>query len=228
MNKGLNTAVLLALIAAGLLLFGGILRDVTREVPTEEGRTVLRKLRDFISESMEQSVTVRRDIKIEGSLEHGSNFEFDDISPRELNISYIPGESNITADSNNIVVDEERSFLEITDFRGSAKLQDEEIELKGQGSSLSSGPVSMQGENLEVSVEGEYGRIYLASVELQELILEDSTGNLDIGNSLKTTLDNEHVSINAFYGDLNIEPGEINISGEASKVRPGNKTIASV
>ncbi|MFP4116965.1 MAG: hypothetical protein ACLFQ8_02285 [Candidatus Aenigmatarchaeota archaeon] len=226
MNKGMNTAVLLALIFAGLLLFGGVWRDVTREIPAEEGMTVLRKLRDLISESMEQSVTVRRDVNVEGSLNHNSSFEFNDIAPQKITIGYIPDEINITTDGKNIVANDEASDLGIEGFRGSLKIQNNRVELIGDSTSLSSKEVGIEDDKLETSVAGTYEEVNVTSVQIQELRIEDPSGTIDVGNSVSSSIDDK-VSINAFYGNLSFEPQKISISGEASKVEPGNMTITS-
>lgn len=225
MNKGLNTAVLLAVIAAGLLLFGGILRDIGNDLPVDEGAKVLRKVKDLISDSMSQSVTVTREMEFNGSATHNNSFELKDISPGKVNIQYSPKQANISLDGKDIVVQENKATVGIEEFEGFLSVEDDTVEMNGQAASFNSGNISIQKESLSLSINGTFERADVEEVKVKTLDLEASSGTLDIGDSISLTLDDKATSIHAFYGNLSFEPRTVHLDGEASNIGSGNKTI---
>ncbi len=227
MKKGISTSVLLAVIAATLLLAGGLIRDVGGELPTEEGVTVLRRVINFVSDSISKGVTVRRDIDINGSLTHNGSFEFENINPEKMSIRYLPAETDVVSDDKSIVVDGDVADMEVVDFRGSVEIDHETVILEGETTSLSSGGTTFEGDFIDVTMNGTFKRVEIGKAEIKEIGFGDPHGILDVGRSLSVTLDGTETTVHAFSGDIQFEPQKVFITGETSKITSGNKTISA-
>lgn len=227
MNKGTSTAVLLAVIAAGLLLFGGLLKDIGSELPSGEGMEVLRQLKDIVSDSVSQTVTVKRGLQVNGSATHNDSFKLDEINPGRVGIQYVPEKSNVTLEGKNVAINDSEASVEVQQFQGSLLLDGDSVKMDGRAASFSSEGITIEEEFLSISIDGEYNAARLQQVELKELSFGALSGTLNTGDSVTFTLDNKPVNINGFYGDLDFEPGVLRLSGKASKISSGNETVTT-
>ncbi|MFP4115680.1 MAG: hypothetical protein ACLFTQ_00530 [Candidatus Aenigmatarchaeota archaeon] len=224
MKKGANVEIILALIAAFLLLGGGLLRDVSKEIP-DEGRNVLKGIKDLFEEVIHPKVSVAREIDVEGEVTYEDTFDFKDINPESMTIEYSPPSTNITADGKEIAVDETKANLTVEGFRGSASIDPEEIKIKGEADSLRSGAVKIGKGNVGLSVKGGYDRALLRKTEIKELSLSPVSGSLQVDESISLDFDGNSAVLHAFLGDLEFEGSELRADGKVNRVSTNNRTI---
>ncbi|GEM_PF-2313264 len=227
MERGTNTSILLAVIAASLLLFGGILRDIGEDIPLEEGMGILRRVKNLLSDSIRNGVTVRRDLKFNGSVEHNEAFVFEEVGPEEIGLEYYPEETDVSVDGKRIAVEGQRTNIRIKKFRGSLEISNETVTLVGDTELFSSDTTAMENGFMEVSVNGTYETVDIVNIRINELDYGSPVGVFDIGRSITTTLNGNPTTVHAFYGNMSIQPGKSTLSGDASRIRLGNHTISA-
>ena len=228
-RKAVTTQILLAIIAAALLLGGGLLRDLGERLPgeMEDGTEIIEKIKDFVGEIISPQVTVTRNVEINGSVTHDDLFEFEKIAPEKMEIEYLPAETNITADDKSITVQRETSNLTLENFVGYASFGRGPIEMEGEVRSLLSEGTKMDGTAISTAIQGKQNYVNVVDVEIKELIVEGITGSMDVGDSATLSLDEKPVKVHAFYGNLMFEDDELRVVGKANRVSAGNTTISA-
>ncbi len=226
MSKGINTYIILAIAAAALLLSGGILGEMIDEAPMEEGLNILQRIRRLLSDMISQGVTVTRDLNIEGSLEYEGKFEFDDIAPERVELSYHPDKMNITADGKQVSVEGDEATLSLGDYRGLFSADQKNLSIEGEASSISTGPITIDGDATEISAQGEYRKVSLEELKLSELEVGEVTGSLNLGSSASLELEKSPLLLHAFLGSIELDDRLIGIEGKVSRASIGNKTVS--
>ena len=227
MRKGINVGIILALIAAFLLLGGGLLRDISEEVDVGEGKDMVRKIKDFVGEFSSPTVSVSREMSVEGEITHNDAIDFEAISPEKLIVEYSPEDMNVTAGSKNIKIDEEVANITLEGFRGSASVSPDEISLQGEAQSLKSGAATIGGGLSEVSVDGKYVKAILKSVELEKIKFQCSSGSLVVDGSITISPEGKTTELGGFLGDVEFSGGNLKVNGDVSRVSTNNKTLST-
>ncbi len=226
-RKGVKTHILLAIIAAALLLGGGLMRDVGDEVSLNGENGIFEDVRDFLSELFSPEVAVRRNLPIEGTIQHNNTFGFTDIISDSVELSYIPNKTNVTADGNEITVDKESANMGLEGFAGYIIIGNSSIELHGNVNSFSSETTTMDGENIEVFTRGKYSTMEIKEVEINELPVEAVSGKVTVDDTVTVQTDGIHISIHSFLGDMRFEEDQLSLDGTVNRVSTENKTISS-
>lgn len=229
MKRGTSTQILLAIIAAALLLGGGLLRDLGERLPTEaeDGIDILDGLKDLLGDAISPEVTVTRDLEVEGEVSYTGEFVFQDVEPDAVEVEYSPEDTNITADGKTIAVEAETADLRLGGFRGFVSIDSNHLELQGKADSLTSGPTSLSGDAMDVSVDSIQNKTTLEGVEVSELVVEGSSGELEVGDSVSISPTDQRITLNAFAGNLGFEGDRLTLDGKASRVSAGNETIGA-
>lgn len=221
--------IMLGVLAAVLLLSGGLLKDIKGGVQKGDVKKFFKKVIDEVGKVISASdfrVSVARDIPVSGKVAQKDEYDFKGTAIDTVNVKYSPGTVNVTMDKNRVNVNRNVATIALKKFRGDVEISQGEMDLDGKVNSVSSQQVNLEGGEISVKLAGEFIRASLKDVKVNELDLGQEGGQLQVGTSVSLSSEEKPLKLYHFLGDLTFSDQSLKVEGNVSKVAAGSKEVS--
>lgn len=227
MLEFLDLKMIIAILAALLLLGGGLLKDIGRGLKGGGAGDILERIKDSVGNIInleDFKVAVQRDIEVEGEVTYTEDYDLKGISAEEVTLSYPSEEMNVTADGKNIEV-EGGEGITFGDFSGDLNVSPENVEMDGEVGSIESRYLSIEGKS-SLKGEGGFRNLSLGGVELEKLEVKEGKGEIQVGTSAVLSAEKNPFTLSGFLGNVTFTDGVLKVNGNVSEVTTEKEGIS--
>lgn len=226
----LDWKVIVAVIAAFLVLSGGLLKDVSDGVQGEDLKKFMNRLKDNLGEVIDFSnfqVQAGRDINVTGGASDIEELEFGKTRAALVEVKYKPDFMNATIDGKQLTSRKDVAKITIRGYRGSTEISSDKIELDGGSDSVSLEGYDLDSEKeIKIIMEGSYRNASFDNIEVNSLKFLDSSGEINIDSTISISLGESPVSLKGFLGNMTFSSGNLNLEGRVRKVTSDSKEVS--
>lgn len=221
----LDWKILLAILAALLLLTGGLVKDVATGMDSDlvdnmwnvldMAKDTFQKLFNF---SPGLSVPVTRNLNVSADINEYDGFQFKGSEAESISLSYRPGEANVTADGKSLSVKGDPANIQISTFDGEISISPGEVGLDGKVDTVSSENIDLKGDHFSFKADGEFETVKFTGIKLSTLKLKGVSGELHADKKVTLDLEDNPTTVGGYLGNMTFSGGEVKIDGKANKV----------